>query len=132
MRDRTLGLKMKLLSQIQAARALQDEEEQETRQQQGEEETLSTVKVEGKEEIALIESVVEDEENPLTAAFRKEKELKELEQKIETDMTALKNLELQKARRERRIQAHMERKSALQREMAEMMETRAKQLRLSL
>ena len=35
---------------------------------------------------------------------RKEKELKELEQKIETDMTALKNLELQKARRERRIQ----------------------------
>ena len=28
------------------------------------------VKVEGEEEIALIESVVEDEENPLTAAFR--------------------------------------------------------------
>ena len=35
---------------------------------------------------------------------RKEKELKELEQKIETEMMALKNLELQKARRERRIQ----------------------------
>ena len=28
------------------------------------------VKVEAEEEIALIESVVEDEENPLTAAFR--------------------------------------------------------------
>ena len=59
MRDRTLGLKMKLLSQIQvgrafldihnlwnsaqATRAQQDEEKQETRQQQGEEEALSTV-----------------------------------------------------------------------------------------
>ena len=59
MRDKILDSKMKFLPQIQvgrafldihnlwnsaqAARAQQDEEGQETRQQQGEEETLSTV-----------------------------------------------------------------------------------------
>merc|ERR1719167_1990955 len=69
MRDNRLGLTMKLLSQNQAAQW--DEEEQETRQQQGEEEALSRVKVEGGEEIALIESVIEDDEEPLTVAFRR-------------------------------------------------------------
>merc|ERR1719167_1435730 len=48
MRDNRLGLTMKLLSQNQAAQ-WDEEGQEETRQHQGEEEALSTVKVEGGE-----------------------------------------------------------------------------------
>merc|ERR1719494_1121989 len=127
MRDNTiinsLGLKMKQLSQNQ------DEEEQENRQHQGEEEALPMVKVEGEEEIALIENVIEEEENPFTVAFKKEKEL---DQNIETALNVVKNLELQKSRAERRVQAHIEERDALKRKMAEMMEAKLKDIRRSL
>jgi len=121
MSDSILDLKMKLLPQNQAAQ--QDEEEQEeTRQHQGEEESLPTVKVEGEEEISLFESFVEDDEEPLTVAFRKKKQL---EQKIKT-------MEMQKARAERRKQAYIEELCALKRNMVKMMEAKAKDLRRSL
>jgi len=107
----------------------QDEEDQENRQHQGEEEALPMVKVEGEEEIALIENVIEEEENPFTVAFRKEKEL---DQKIETALNVVKNLELQKSRAERRVQAHIEERDALKRKMAEMMEAKLKDIRRSL
>jgi len=124
MSDSILDAKMKFLPQIQnSAQAAQAEEEQEeTRQHQGEEESLSMVKVEGEEEISLIEPFVEDDEEPLTVAFRKKKEL---EQKIKT-------MEMQKARAERRKQAYIEELCALKRNMVKMMEAKAKDLRRSL
>jgi len=126
-RDSILGMQMKLLSQIQAAQQ-NEEEQQESRQHQGEEEALSTVKVEGGEEIALMESVIEDDEEPLSVAFRKEKELY---QKIKTAAMVVQNLGVQKARAEQRKQAYIEEWSALKRKMEEMMEAKAKDIRRS-
>merc|ERR1719474_2476037 len=127
MRDSILDSKMKFLPQIQAAQ--QEEGQEEASQHQGEEEAQHMVKVEGGEEIALIESAVVEDEDPLTVAFRKEKEL---DQKIKTMDEVVKNLEVQKARAKVRKQIYIAVRCALKRQMLEMMEARTKVIRRSL